>query len=60
MPRATMRKLQNTTKVAITKKQRITHTPQVGTARTLDITLKKREKLILKSMGANKIWYVLI
>jgi hypothetical protein len=54
MPRATMRKLQNTTKVAITKKQHITHTPQVDTPHTLGITLKKREKLMLKSMEANR------
>jgi hypothetical protein len=54
MPRATMTKLQNTTKVAITKKQHITHTRQVDTPHTLGITLKKREKPILKSMEANR------
>jgi len=41
-------------KAAIMKKQRITHTPQVDTPATLDIMLKKREKLISKSMDTSR------
>ena len=50
MLRSIMRKLPSTTKVVITKRQLITRTPQADTRATLDIMLKKRERLMSKSM----------
>jgi len=55
MLRSTTRKLPSTTKAVITRKQLITRIVQLATPATLDITLKRREKLISKSMDTSSI-----
>ena len=55
MLRSTTRKLPSTTKAVITRKQLITRIAQPATPATLDITLKRREKLISKSMDTSSI-----